>query len=311
MSQTSSPFDPEVQALLEEIVADPSSTLLKVPEAPLSKWLIAREPPVSPREPVLTRAERYLVQAHREYIARLLLERSVMELTRGSISETRVHRCLTANERLPLPTDDAWRLKAEKELDSHTTIQDAAIGHDLLRRCVGGDRNPQPSQLVAASLRLAPCDQTRVWLGVALHREGQNRSALRVLHDILGHRPSTLDEAWARADCGLVHFWQGEFASAADWYRSAAAVRTDKLRPVFAFGWMTSALQLGDASDVRTASIRIDENVNSSDPVLAEFITALRTVSPSPDCKRILAEMHDQVSPVAKVITHVLLQASA
>ncbi len=306
MSQTTPPFDPEVQALLEEIVADPSSTLLRVPQERLSKWLTAREPPVSPREPLLTRAERHLLQAHRDYVAKLLLEGCILELIKGPIWKTKIHTWVTVKE-TPAPREDQWRARVTREVRDPSISSAVQDDGRWLRRCLGEGPFPPASELAAASLRMVANDEARIWLGVALHREGQSKSALRALTDVVSHRPSAPNERHARMDCGLVHFELGDFVQAVDWYSSAAMV--DDASPIPLFSWMVSALQLGDERQSLAAAIRIHETVNANHPALMEFLELLRSVSPTPKCGRFLRRVHDEVPSAARAITDAL-QAS-
>jgi hypothetical protein len=307
MSKPPTPFEPEVVALLQEIVGDPESTLLRVPQARLSKWLTARESPVSPQAPLLTRAERHLLQVHRESAAMLLLQRCVMDLTKGPICETRVYRQVTSKASLPLPSEKERTVAARFELEGKPKADVWGDERGVLNGRTLGNPTVSPSELAAASLRLSPNDQARVWLGVALQRERQDRSAEKALVSVLSNSPLRADEAWARADLGFVRFWQQDFLAAANWYESAARVRTDVAFPSFGMSWMTSALQLGDIAGARDAAQLLSDLVDGTDPVLEEFLSSLRSIPPTVKCRRILAKVRDHVSPVARAIADALL----
>ncbi len=305
MSDPKSTLDPEVLALLDEIAADPDSTLLRVPREPLKRFLPLREPPVSPREPLLTRAERHLVQAHREYVARLLFDACRLSLTRDPIEKTRIHRWVTKDQRLEIPVKDKWHSWANQAVKNPPSDPDLSFPLRLLQRCASGETSTPASELASASLRLVPCDATRIWLGVALHREGQSRSAMHTLQDVLAHRPSPANELWARMDCGFVSFGCARYEQAVDWYRSAASVQEDPAIPVLS--WFSSALQLGNREEASKARARLDEVVDPRHPTVNELTVSLRTVAPSIRCKKLLSGVRGKLSPVARSIVDALL----
>jgi tetratricopeptide (TPR) repeat protein len=296
-------FDPEVQALLQEIVADPESTLLRVPEAPLSKWFAKREPPVTAGEAYLTRTERYLLQEYREEAALLLALACQSALLAKPIEETRIHRHITGGHTLE-PTDPA-ELRAR---GSRLVERSGGAGfRDPLQMLLG---EKAPSDLAAASLRIVPRDETRIWLALALNDEGQPRSALRVLTDVLAHRPTRMNELYARENCGFVLQGQGSFESAVEWYESAADMAEAGF--IASLWWFLSSLQAGARSSAQDSAERIDRRssgLEADAPIVREFLAALSGVAPTPKCSRLAAVIATKLPPVARRITDALARS--
>lgn len=305
MSEPKNTLDPEVIALLEEIAADPNSGLLRVPREPLKKWLAFREPPVSPREPLLTRAERHLVKVHREHVARLLYDACRMTLIKDPIEGTRVHRWVTTDQPLELPLETKWRSQVTHQLNHCSSSSDLSPALRLLERRGGNEIPPLASELAVASLRVAPCDETRIWLGLALHLEEQSRSALHAFSDVLAHHPSDLNKALARANCGFVYFGLGDYGQAIEWSRAAASHRSDI--PVALLNWFTASLHVGNTQEAYAAATRLDEVLDTSHSSIPEFIASLRPLSVTRSRKQTLAKVSGRVSPLARSIIDALL----
>jgi hypothetical protein len=69
------PFtDPRLLELLREVSSDPKSRLLRLATQGTDPSRALRERPISASEPFLTRAERHLLQEHREQVAELLFD---------------------------------------------------------------------------------------------------------------------------------------------------------------------------------------------------------------------------------------------
>lgn len=294
---TAAAFDPEVQALLEEIVTDPNSTLLKVPEAPLSKWLAKREPPVSTGEAFLTRAERYLLQEYREEAACLLLDSCVSDLLSKPLEETRIHRHVTGGFTLePLNRSDLS--KQADRLTSSRAGSNLKEPLELLRQ------ETNASRLASASLRLAPRDEARIWMALALHHEGHPQSAIRILLDVLGHHPTRMNELYAREDCGFVMLVKQNYETALEWYRSASLM--PESGSLASMSWMLSAFQIGARSEAAAAARRVEDTTTAGDAILCEFEMIVSRLTPTPACRKLARALSADLSPIARRIADVL-----
>lgn len=288
-------FDPEVQALLEEIVADPDSTLLCVPEAPLSKWLAKREPAVTAGEALLARNERHLMQEHREEAAVLLALACQSALLSRPIAESRIHRHVTGGVHLEPAPLAGLSARAERLANLERGEPHRPALEDLSR---------SPTSLAAASLRLVPRDETRIWLAIALALEGEPRSAIHVLRDVLAHRPTASNEIYARDECGAIEFRQARYDEALQWYSSAAALSGAGC--ISLTGWIASAFQAGNSAELKRASQQRDRLEKEDDPSFVESLLFLSSVRASPACLEALRTLQPGIHPTVQRIGHAL-----
>src|SRR5262245_40199519 len=101
---------PEIRGLLEELVADPRSSMRLVPHRPLHYWFDSDET-IRQREISGTKLERHLLEAHRHELAQLLFEASRIAYWKAPI------RCLRqlGPDGRPVPNATAerlWRARA-------------------------------------------------------------------------------------------------------------------------------------------------------------------------------------------------------
>ncbi len=313
MSLSPLPFDPEIQALLEEIVADPDSTLLRVPQTRLSRWIGKREPPLSAGESLLTRAERHLVQEYRESVA-LMLYRACQRRILGQPSWKRmIHRSVLLDGDICIQDERTWRVEVSRELETMNRVPGVDAGFQLLERCVPENRHDHPSasELAAASLRLVPRDETRIWLALALHEDEHDQSAFRALDSVLGHQPSRLNRALALENRGFVCMEQGNLGVALQWYR-AAALGTDE-SAVPALAWLNISFQLADEGAVLEAASSAGELVCPDHASVLEheemWLGRRRSgeFEPTAGCVELARRLEDRLPPVGGRIARVLL----
>ncbi len=302
-------FDPEIQALLEEIVADPNSTLLRVPQARLSRWLTKREPAVSAGESLLTRAERHLVQEYRENVA-TMLQRGCTRMLLEEVSwQTMLHRTMRGFEQPELPLEETWNTEVRHHVRSARKHEHMQVASSLLERSIEVDQKPAPSQLAAASLRLVPRDETRIWLSLALGLEGQARSALRTVESVLNHRPSRENASIALEQKACLQFEKGDSAVARELYREAFFAEENRPNPGLA--WLTFSLLLEDEPGVLSAAGHVDSQVNSDHPSVREHIEiwegriAANVFEPTSGTKRLAAKLYERLPTASGRILHV------
>ena len=150
---------PEIRGLLEEIVANPRSAIRLAPRRALSTWFDTGET-VRASDVARTKAERHLVEAHREELAALLCEASWISYWKAPGLN---HRPVGKDGMPFCPTEQepAWRRRAAPEVSRPT---DRLHGIDLLRDCLAGIKPKQGWALAQASLSLVPSDITRCHL---------------------------------------------------------------------------------------------------------------------------------------------------
>lgn len=164
---------PEVRGLLEEIVADPRSTLRLVPRAPLRQWFDRGES-LRTADVARTRAERQLIEVHREELARLLREAAKIAYWKAP-----AYGHLPNNPdgvlQAPLEAEPEWQDRARR-------YRVTCKGGDtvLLERCLRGVEFDLGHELAMASLGLVPSDSTRLCVA-ALVPDSQPRTAAILL----------------------------------------------------------------------------------------------------------------------------------
>lgn len=146
---------PEIRGLLEEIVADPRSTIRLVPRAPLRQWFDRGES-LRTADVARTRAERQLIEVHREELAWLLREAARIAYWKAPI---RAHSPVE-DHCIPDPTEEepVWR-KASARFLPYCREHLPEVG--LLQACLSGIQPESAHALAVASLALAPREDTR------------------------------------------------------------------------------------------------------------------------------------------------------
>lgn len=285
MKSEAETFDPEVMQLLREVVADPRSTLTRIPTEKLERWIGRPDETISPHGSYLTKAEKHLVQAYREKAAWVLVHACIEMLVSGHslvFSPTRV-----TPERIRI---QAVRLKKCKELDQ------SALN---LLDSIAASAWPRPSQLSAAALSLAPTEQSRNCLALSLIREGDSTGALRLLGSILASRPSAKFRVLAWENSALVHASRFDYARALQCNLRANQVSAD-YSPAFLWR-MTMALQLGDERAAIEAARRLEERFEHLEELrsLVNEVSKAREVgnwTPSRESTRLVPRLRDRLS---------------
>lgn len=176
-------FDPEIEALLREIAADPRSNLLRVPRQKAARALVEDVPIVGVATAGLTKAERQLAIVHRHELSYLLRCAAWKRLTEGEDTWFVVSRSLPDGTEVPVPTLDSVRSEARTLIDAPPPDVSHLGALELLDRCVSSpfEEWPTVQQFAGASLRIAPSGMARVNAAAAILELGQPRSALLCL----------------------------------------------------------------------------------------------------------------------------------
>ncbi len=293
-------LDPEVVALVREIVDDPHSTLMRVPEAPLWRWLGQREPAVSAGEPFLTEAERHLLLAYREEAARLLWHACGLQVMARS-------KLILADEQTPPPSDETWRSRAEAFVGTRAP-ESLQPDQDILRGCLGDSvERPELSRIAVAALRIIPCDDIRNWLGLALFFEKQPMSALAVLQSTLAGRPRSGVRTYVLQSCGLVHYDRGDFSRALEHYEQAVLAAPDC--PAAYLWSLTTSLQMGDEQAARRCGRRFSNHcsVNFVDRAVKclKEARSMGTWTPSPVSRALSRKLLDSLSDASRRVVEI------
>lgn len=154
---------PEIRGLLEEIVKDPRSAIRLAPRRALRTWFDTGET-ARASDVTRTKAERHLVEVHREELAALLCEAAWISYWKAPVLSSRP---IGADGKVYHPTEREpdWRNRAKREVDSASHQSD---GVELLRQCLVGIQPQQGWALGQASLGLVPRDLTRFYIALSV-----------------------------------------------------------------------------------------------------------------------------------------------
>lgn len=173
---------PEVRGLLEEIVADPRSSLRLVPRSPLRLWFDRGES-LRTADIAQTRAERHLVEVHREELARLLREAATIAYWKapefGHFPNDEEGGLLD-----PSKNEPSWQVRAGRFRASCRGVGDTG----MLSHCLSGIDAQKGHELAKASLALAPNDTARYCLAALVPSE-MPRTAIVLLNRLLARLP--------------------------------------------------------------------------------------------------------------------------
>jgi hypothetical protein len=175
-------IDPEIRGLLEEIVADPRSRMRLAPRRALREWFDTGET-IRPREASVTKAERHLIEVHREALAELLREAAWIAYWKAPVF---AHKPVASDGRLYDPADlePRWRERARVYI-KEPCLQDSLVS--LLAECLEGLTPARAHSLAMTSLTLVGNDKTRFYLALSVPWD-RPRAALSMLRRLSHHR---------------------------------------------------------------------------------------------------------------------------
>jgi hypothetical protein len=291
---------PEIRGLLEEIVADPRSSIRLAPRRALSTWFDTGET-VRATDVSRTKAERHLVEAHREELAALLCEASWISYWKAPVLSPRPER---ADGTLYHPTECEldWRGRAKREVDASPAPSTAS---ELLRQCLDGVRPRQAWSLAQASLGLIPSDKTRCYLALST-QWSRPRTAIHLYSRFLDRvwpaslKPGILENL-AALRCSL-----GLLGEARDLYRLSSAL--DASSPYSRSCTLALSCVLGDEGTAKEEASELGKHFNARDPRILEactLFTEWRNSRSEMELRRSQAVFHhiaDNIPEVARVV---------
>ncbi|MEQ1893093.1 MAG: hypothetical protein ABL998_11155 [Planctomycetota bacterium] len=249
-------IDPELHGLLDEIVTDPRSALRLTPRKALESWLFSDEL-VRPL-PSATRAERHLLEAHREALAELLIQAS-----RVAYWKTPSMGILVASphgSRIPRVTEKQLERLIAVE-SQHNPELDASLGSLLGTSPL---RAEMVLDLARASLALVPSDEARYAVAVALP-ESEPDSAIRILDALVmrQERKRNTELTWRiLSTLGSRQASAKRLDSARDYYVRCRGMT--EVAVIDEYCIANLSLYLGDSSSAREAARRIAADPRSS-----------------------------------------------
>jgi hypothetical protein len=304
-------LDPEFEALLREVAADPNSTLLRIARPKVVRGFFEREEAASASDTGLSAAERHLVQVHRNELAWLLHRAAFTKLLDGQGTTHFVSRHgPTGEDHSQLEAAELQTRVHQQDINSELDER-RVTALELLRRCVRQPSSDLPTavELAAASHRLQPSNQARLVFVVDLGCRGLSQSALQATHFILASRP-TREHATRAWECaGLAYAKQLRFQAAHDAYRKGCL--TDDQHTYM--NRLEFALQVGDRGDTLESARRVNELAPRNAPCVEWFIDGRRRRrlagewSPTREGRALAADLIDSIDGAAGRIVHGVL----
>ncbi len=259
-------IDPEVRGLLEEIVADPRSCLRLVPRKPLKAWFDSDET-VRASDVSGTKAERHLIEAHREALAELLREAARIAYWKAPVL---CHRPTNQAGQLCNPADaeSAWLVRARARASQGGPFLPAILTSSI------DSLDPRHAPALArASLGLAARDSTRC-LAVHVVPWEQPALAIHLFERLLVRLGSARLRAEVFLALGSRLCALGLLSRARDAYRSSSA--ENPLSPYgAAYAFNLSCVLSDDSGALREAKVLADA-VTPRDPRIVDVVGVLR-----------------------------------
>jgi hypothetical protein len=207
-------IDPVVRGLIEELVANPRSSIRLAPRRALRPWLEAGDA-ISIGDVSSSTLERHLIAVHREAVASLLSEASRIACFKAPVL-SHVPGTIDGSPFDVGRYENSWKKKAARRVN----LVHPDKGIELLRQCLQGIDPERGYDLASASMSLVPSDNART--AIANHiKTTQPRFALHVFERVASSTTSSYL-------CGIA--WSGvagrlcalnDLDSAADAYEQA------------------------------------------------------------------------------------------
>ena len=304
-------YEPEVEELLRELAADPTSTLLRVPRKGIVPTLFDKHTMVSPRAAGLSSAERHLLQVYREDVALLLREAYYLYLQQGEPFGPALVWDVVQDRRFRLPTVEEWRRRAERALERPQEGDGAPEAHDVLALCVRESpvAMPSPVQLAVASLRLVPANQARIYVACDLQQSGMVEAGVRGFADILSQCSSSFHRSYCLQNMALAYEDMGDLDLASQLLAEASSIDESRSDPVM--NWLFVSIQRMDTRSALDAARRIDRTLTPDHGALVDFVRLMLKSrmlgwwNPNKGVPAFISRIADRLGPASRSIAHV------
>jgi hypothetical protein len=306
-------IDAELESLLREAAADPRSRLLRVERTVDLRGLFERSPVVTVAAAGLTKPERHLIEAHRRELAFTLRVACFNRFLGDPKLHQWVGRFHTVDRRLE-PTDMMrWQELARSELAVPSSDPAVCDGAEVLERCVATSvfHDADISQLAAASIRLEPTDQARLFVVFDLIMKDQAAVAMRILKDVLAGLPSDEHASRAWQLVALCFSRMNRFGQAAEAARNSEHL--GDVRPGPFLNACYYALMGHDRRHVLEVSSRLPDVMPREHRSITEFVQRLASKRQAGVCvvdartREFITTVVDELGTTARKIADVLI----
>lgn len=305
-------FSPELEGLLREVAADPSSSLLRVSRPSVVAGYLDRSLVSRDALRARTLAEGELLRVHREEVASALREACLVRFYEDPESSRFLHRHPSRTQIFEPPTWESWRRQAE-EARRAARLDHADIPHsELLDFCLQQPGTSKPSivQLARAAQMLVPSDTSECHEGLALVLDGHHAAGGRMLVDLAIKRASRRISSHAIESVGLAFGLADDDRSALGYYRRAWELAPHRTEPVVA--WLVCAATTLDTKELHRAASVLDEMANAGDVAVRELVSLKKNqreqgrLVPSDETKGLVARLRDAVGPASETVLDAL-----
>jgi hypothetical protein len=272
-------LDPAVEEVLTEIASQRDSRLFLAPPEAFVRGCLDLGVQVGRSAPRLSNAERHLLAAHREEVAKLLLERAIDAVCEDPKSDYVYRPDPMGADELARRTDAAAR-------NALGFREPAGEGLKLLEAVRDDSRPVGPAErqtLIAWSLRLADRPNTRVWASYEAQSRGSHVAALLLAKRVVesSPTPAVLNTAWQAFGLASYHLGRVDDLVSASQDALRLSLRAGLSPSSFAVPIVNLVLLSLDRRDGRSARFYfdlLDERVPVEDVALAGAVAKLRSL---------------------------------
>lgn len=256
-------LDPEIDGLLREIAADPKSKLLRVRRPVDVRVFAETRPAIGVATAGLTKAERHLVQAHREEVAHKLIQNALYWQTQGSSAPK-----LFSVQGVRLAGDEERPVNESVGMVEAPTVGSKSIPFDVALRqlLLSTPARPSPRELVAhctlAGL-LAPSPQVCIHLSAALVQAGEAEGACVALEGLLERPLNQWLNTVILTNVGLARFRTNNLAESEKAYSAAAQISPQYWMAVFSA--INISARLGNCAEISRMAHVLRECIDTTD----------------------------------------------
>lgn len=304
-------LDPELEAILREVAADPDSPLLRVTRPQRIRGLFERGGKVSERSALLGKAERHLVQVYRDEVAWLLRQAALVKLLEGPRGRLYASRYCRGGGEYPLLKPREFRDRAQETAAARSVLDDGSSLLELINLCADDPLGEEPTaaDLAAASLRLQPTDEARVLAGIDFAHRDSPWTALRVMGDVLASDPLPGVAASVWSCIGFVYSRWHEYGRSRRAYAKHCSLDPEGI-PAWMFR-LCMSLQTGDTSEALQSAQSINDLAPRGRLHVDRFVRSLAKRrrsgewTPTTDALRLVPIIRDRIGDAAGRIADV------
>lgn len=275
MNQRDGVLDPEIAALVREVVQDPDSTLLRMTPAQRRAAIYEHDPRPGAISAQLSANERLLYAAYREDVAGFLLNAAARSIVDDPVWSNVIFFHTAPDEVWIPPATGELLVDRIRLLDESLSRGESEERICFLRRSLQPARADAPSttELAGASLRLAPSQEARIYLGLGQVQERRNLEAKHCFARVTRESVSEIISAYAWTDLGHCAFQLGDTLGARDAHRRA--IEHDPSSSLSHFCLLYLALLQEDLPEVIRVGRMVDAVVREGSPTLAQLLRAI------------------------------------